>query len=138
MEQQHIVRIENYYGKTVQAVVLEEVNDGILKGWNYLQMPDGSKCYMARCWCLPLNVGGDTVDANDTDWRKFLREHWDNERNCCRTDCLERFYSIFRQACSNYMHRKTVAALQQEPQPVQQMTETAPKQHYVQLTLFKL
>lgn len=132
---QNIVRIENYYGKTVHATVLEEVLDGILKGWNYLQMPNGSKCYMARRWCLPLS-------ADDTDWRKFLREHWDDERNHCRVECLGEFMAIFTRAAAAYMRKKSApvpyaAAPQQPIQPVAE-TATKPKRkpQYVQLSLF--
>lgn len=153
---QNTVRIENYYGKAVQATVLEEVRDGILKGWNHLQMPDGSRCYMARRWCLPMPAGascasGNTVDADDTDWRKFLREHWDAGRNHCRVECLDEFMAIFTRAAAACMRKKPApACMRKKPAPVpyaaapqrpmQPTAETAKKSkrkpRYVQPSLF--
>lgn len=145
MTQQHIVRIENYCGETVYATVLEEVQDGFLKGWNHLQMPDGSTCYMARCWCLPLTDGADRMDGkaiadnpDDTDWRKFLRDHWDDTIGGCKVECLDDFMRIFIRAAAVYMKGK-YAHVGYDAKPLASAAEAAPqpmKPHYVQLSLF--
>lgn len=154
---QNTVRIENYYGKTVQATVLEEVNDGPLKGWNYLQMPDGSKCHIARRWCLPLTADGSSArpgTTTDTDWRRFLRTHWDTRRNHLQADATGEFIAIFTRAAAAYYARHNqkpnkpnepnepiMPNRPNEPimpnKPSTPITTHSPqKPHYIQLSLF--
>lgn len=157
-----LVRIDNYYGRTVIATVLEEVTEGILHGWDYLQMPDGEKCYMARQWCVPCTADGKPLDnpvpydaavqspsEEDTDWRKFLHDHWDTERNHCKVEYLESFMVIFRRAAAAYMRKKqqkqvSVPIMPKEPvsEPSVSFAEAMPqpspkrKPRCVQLSLF--
>lgn len=155
-----LVRIDNYYGRTVIATVLEEVAEGILHGWNYLQMPDGEKCYIATRWCVPCTadgkpltqdgcVSGHTIaaDSQDTDWRKFLHDHWDTEHNHCKVEYLEAFMVIFRRAAAAYIKKQAPKPVEpKEPQPVASVSfaEAVPqpkptpkkKPRYVQLSLF--
>lgn len=65
--------IKVHYGlhDIVTATLLEEVSEGILKGWIKLRMADGHECYMSSRWRV----------MEDTDWRSFLKAHWDQKRN---------------------------------------------------------
>ncbi len=128
-----VVCIENYNGQRVEALVLRQVNEGALAGWYYLQMPSGERCYMARRWCHPLS--DDKADRQyDTDWRKFLGEHWDKVHDHCKVDCLDEFMSIFLRAAAHYMQQKPTVpagcASMDKPQPK--------KSHYVKLSFFDL
>lgn len=104
---------------TVKATLLEEVHTGILSGWNRLRMADGHECYMSSRWCHDEPIASDyvatvdpavpgddhTVDAL-TDWRSFLKAHWDVQHNHLSTDSLEEFMAIFRRAAANYINNK--------------------------------
>lgn len=93
MEQNVRVR----YGNGIaDAVLLEEVQDGILKGWCKLRMSDGHECYMAKT----------AIQSADADWRSYLKNHWDKERNFLRTDCLEDFMKVFIRAHTNYIDKR--------------------------------
>ena len=54
---------------------------------------------------LPTSINA-AHDDTDTDWRTFLKTHWDDARNHCRVDCLEEFMTIFRRAAANYINNK--------------------------------
>lgn len=90
------IRVRTGTSGTVVATLLEEVREGILKGWNRLRMPDGSERYMSARWCV----------CGDSDWRRFLKEHWDDKHDYLRTDCLEEFMKVFVRAAGNYIKDK--------------------------------
>lgn len=91
--------IQIHYGNgIIHATLLEHVRDGVLKDWAKLRFPDGHEGYMSERWIIP----DDHQSSSDTDWRAYLKAHWDNERNHLRTDCLNDFYDVFRRAAANY------------------------------------
>lgn len=93
-------QVKVFYGTgIIQATLLEMVTEGVLKGWAKLRLRDGSVCYMAERW---LNLEA----SSDTDWRAYLKVHWDNGRNHLRTDCLNEFYTIFRRAAAAYFNKQ--------------------------------
>lgn len=96
-------QVKVFYGTAIiQATLLERVTEGVLKGWVKLRFPDGHVGLMSGRWCNP-----ETRQASaDTDWRAYLKAHWDNERNHLRTDCLNEFYDIFRRAAAAYFNNK--------------------------------
>lgn len=90
MQQQ--VRVHYGQNKIITATLLEEVNEGILKGWNKLRMPNGHECYMS--------AKSIATEQTDTDWRKYLKTHWDTAHNYLRPDCAEEFMTIFNRAAA--------------------------------------
>lgn len=91
--------IQIHYGNgIIHATLLEHVRDGVLKSWAKLRFPDGHEGYMSERWIIP----DDHQSSSDTDWRAYLKAHWDTKRNCLRTDCLNDFYDVFRRAAANY------------------------------------
>ena len=84
------------YGKGfAMAVLLEEVHEGVLKGWCKLRMSDGHECYMAKS----------AIQSGDTDYRSYLKNHWDEARGYLRTDCLEEFMKVFMRAYTEYKNK---------------------------------
>lgn len=96
-------QVKVFYGTgIIQATLLEKVTEGVPKGWVKLRFPDGHVGYMSGRWCNP-----ETRQASaDTDWRAYLKAHWDNERNHLHTDCLDEFYAIFRRAAAAYINKQ--------------------------------
>ena len=91
--------IQIHYGNgIIHATLLEHVRDGVLKSWAKLRFPDGHEGYMSERWIIP----DDHQSPSDTDWRAYLKAHWDTKRNCLRADCLNDFYNIFRCAAATY------------------------------------
>lgn len=138
--------------------VRELIADGPMHDMYEYQKDACTIAWVHRQWCTscladgkPLTqdgrVSGDTIaaDSQDTDWRKFLHDHWDTERNHCQVEYLEEFMAIFRRAAAAYMNKKQVPKPEQAAQveapvvyaeAVPQPTPKPKKPHYVQLSLF--
>ena len=96
-------QVKVFYGTgIIQATLLEKVTEGVLKGWVKLRFPDGHVGYMSERWCNPET----RQDSADTDWRAYIKAHWDNEHNHLCTDCLNEFYAIFRRAAAAYINKQ--------------------------------
>lgn len=119
--------------------VLESHTTGVLKDIYEYRKDAGTIAWVHSRWCTPCLPDGaplpqDTAPATDTDWRKFLKLHWDTERGCLRTDCLDQFMAIFINAATAYMGK------QQSPSDMPAAAEAKPSQkskpRYIQLSLF--
>lgn len=75
--------------------VIALYTDGCFKDIYELKTSKG-RCWVHKRWCSPV-----VPQKDDTDWRGFLKAHWDNEHGYCRVDCLEEFMEIFNRAASN-------------------------------------
>ena len=79
------------------------------------QAAPGKTAWTHAKWCTPCLADGTPLNADgkntttDTDWRAYLKAHWDEQRGHIRTDCFEQFYAIFRNACACHMQGKPTA-----------------------------
>lgn len=76
--------------------------------------------------------------AETSQCEAFKKAHWDNVRNCLRTDSLDEFYSLWKMEHTPHGHIKAPA---REPVPevgTKQCTKAAAKKHTetIQLSLF--
>lgn len=76
--------------------------------------------------------------AETSQCEAFKKAHWDNVRNCLRTDSLDEFYSIWKMEHTPHGH---IEAPAKEPVPVvgtKQCTKAAAKRQaeFIQLSLF--
>ena len=76
--------------------------------------------------------------AETSQCEAFKKAHWDNERNCLRTDSLDEFYSLWKMEHTPHGHIEVPA---REPVPevgTKQCTKAAAKKHTetIQLSLF--
>lgn len=78
--------------------VIALYTDGCFKDIYELKTSKG-RCWVHKRWCSPV-----VPQKDDTDWRGFLKAHWDNEHGYCRVDCLEEFMEIFNRAASKHKH----------------------------------
>ena len=73
--------------------------------------------WVHKQWCTPVTApqasnsvvpchGLQAAESVTTDWRAYLRSHWDAEHNHLRTDCLNDFYTIFRRAAADYIKKQ--------------------------------
>lgn len=140
--------------------VRELIATGLMHDMYEYQKDATTIAWVHRQWCTPCTAdgkpltqdgcaSGDTIaaDSQDTDWRKFLHDHWDTERNHCKVEYLEAFMVIFRRAAAAYINKKQAPkpVEPKEPQPVASVSfaEAVPqpkpipkKPRYVQLSLF--
>ena len=64
--------------------------------------------WVHKRWCTPVcapQAPSGSVPAT-TDWRAFLKTHWDTEHNHCKVEYLDEFYRIFRCAAAAYFNNK--------------------------------
>ena len=76
--------------------------------------------------------------AETSQCEAFKKAHWDNVRNCLRTDSLDEFYSLWKMEHTPHGH---IEAPAREPVPevgTKQCTKAAAKKHTetIQLSLF--
>lgn len=76
--------------------------------------------------------------AETSQCEAFKKAHWDNVRNCLRTDSLDEFYSLWKMEHTQHGHIEDPA---REPVPevgTKQCTKAAAKKHTetIQLSLF--
>lgn len=145
---------------------------GILSGYYEYQQDSATIAWIHRRWCTPCTADGSPLSASpakaaspvayadavrrlpseDTDWRSFLRAHWDTEHNHLHVDSLTAFMAIFTRAAAAYIEKKqapkptesTMPTVPKEPQPVASVAyadavrqpKPKVKPHYVELSLF--
>lgn len=100
-----------------------------------------SKNWVHKQWCTPVETA-----SNDTDWRAYLKAHWDNVHNHCRVDALAGFMEIFNRAAAAYQKKTQsgappkVQSVPKRPAPsitvAASATKKPTKPHYVELSLF--
>lgn len=76
--------------------------------------------------------------AETSQCEAFKKAHWDNVRNCLRTDSIDKFYSLWKMEHTPHGH---IEAPAREPVPevgTKQCTKAAAKKHTetIQLSLF--
>lgn len=85
------------------------ITDGLMHDMYEFQINPTTIGWTHKQWCTPCLADGTSINAahddTDTDWRTFLKTHWDDARNHCRVDCLEEFMTIFRRAAANYQNK---------------------------------
>ena len=97
--------------------VREFITTGLMHDMYEFQQDAHTIGWVHKQWCTPVTEpqashdvvpchGLQAADSNHatTDWRAYLKAHWDNNRNHLRTDCLNEFYAIFRRAAANYIN----------------------------------
>ena len=90
--------------------VRQFITDGLMHDMYEFQVNPTTIGWTHKQWCNPCLADGTSINAahddTDTDWRTFLKTHWDDARNHCRVDCLEEFMTIFRRAAANYINKQ--------------------------------
>ena len=132
-----------WYGKVLQGNVVRE-ND--MMGMTAVRIPLQGQHPIALF--TPGHVY-DTADdaensksvpkvAETSQCEAFKKAHWDNVRNCLRTDSLDEFYSLWKMEHTPHGH---IEAKEKEPVPAvgtKPCTKAAAKKHTetIQLSLF--
>jgi hypothetical protein len=90
--------------------VRQFITDGLMHDMYEFQVNPTTIGWTHKQWCTPCLADGTSINAahddTDTDWRGFLKAHWDVQRNHLSTDSLEEFMTIFRRAAVNYINNK--------------------------------
>ena len=86
--------------------VLELCTTGTFSGFYHYRCSPTKTAWTHRQWCTPCTSDGKPLTSGDTDWRKFLREHWNAEHNHCKVEYLDEFYAIFRRAAAAYINKQ--------------------------------
>lgn len=85
--------------------------EGVFKDIYEFQENANTIAWVHKRWCTPVSApqaasdsvpchGLQAVDSVTTDWRAFLKTHWDTEHNHCQVEHLNEFYDIFRRAAA--------------------------------------
>lgn len=87
--------------------VLELCTTGTFNGFYHYRTGPTTSAWTHKQWCTPCTADGKPIDteSQDTDWCKFLREHWDTEHNHCKLEYLDEFYRIFRRAAATNIQK---------------------------------
>lgn len=111
--------------------VRELIPDGPMHDMYEYQKDAHTIGWVHKRWCTPV-----TTQQNDTDWRKFLHDHWDTEHNHCRVEYLEEFMAVFRRAAAACVEKKQASKPAEPAEPVPRPAPKPKKPHYVELSLF--
>lgn len=95
--------------------VLEFITTGSFKDFYHFRTSPTTTAWTHKQWCTPCTADGtpigtvpchglQAVDSTTTDWRAFLKTHWDTVHNHCQVEHLNEFYAIFRRAAANYIN----------------------------------
>ena len=101
--------------------VLEFITTGSFKDFYHFRTSPTTTAWTHKQWCTPCTADGTPIsaapngnvpchglqavdDSTTTDWRAFLKTHWDTEHNHCQVEHLDEFYDIFRRAAANYIN----------------------------------
>ena len=99
--------------------VREFITTGLMHDMYEFQQDAHTIGWVHKQWCTPVTAqqasnsvvpchglqAAESVSTT-TDWRKFLREHWDAEHNHCQVEHLNEFYAIFRRAAAAYINKQ--------------------------------
>jgi hypothetical protein len=91
--------------------------EGVFKDIYEFQENANTIAWVHKRWCTPVSApqaasdsvpchGLQAVDSVTTDWRTFLKAHWDSVHNCCQVEYLNEFYAIFRRAAAAYINKQ--------------------------------
>ena len=120
--------------------VLEFITTGSFKDFYHFRTSPTTTAWTHKQWCTPCTADGTTisaapngnvpchglqaVDSTTTDWRAFLKNHWDTEHNHCQVEHLNEFYDIFRRAAATYINKQN-----HEQDNIQQDYKEVHRQH---------
>lgn len=88
--------------------VLELITTGPFNGFYHYSTSPTTTAWTHKRWCTPCAADGTPIadtERQDTDWRKFLRDHWDTQHNHCNLEYLDEFYRIFRRAAATNIQK---------------------------------
>lgn len=91
--------------------------EGVFKDIYEYQENANTIAWVHKRWCTPVSTpqalsgsvpchGLQAVDSVTTDWRTFLKSHWDAEHNHCQVEHLDEFYAIFHRAAAAYINKQ--------------------------------
>ena len=103
--------------------VLEFITTGSFKDFYHYRTGPTGTAWTHKQWCTPCTADGtpisapapngnvschglQAVDSTTTDWRAFLKTHWDAEHNHCQVEHLNEFYAIFHRAAATYINKQ--------------------------------
>lgn len=99
--------------------VREFITTGLMHDMYEFQQDEHTIGWVHKRWCTPASApqtpsgrvpchGLQAVDSNHdtTDWRSFLKAHWDTEHNHCKVEYLDEFYRIFRMAAASNIQKQ--------------------------------
>ena len=98
--------------------VLEFITTGSFKDFYHFRTSPTTTAWTHKQWCTPCTADGTPIgtvpchglqavdDSTTTDWRSFLKNHWDAEHNHCKVERLDEFYAIFRRAAAAYINKQ--------------------------------
>ena len=77
------------------------ITTGLMHDMYEFQENANTIAWVHKRWCTLVDP-----QQSDTDWRGFLRTHWDAEHNHCQVEHLDEFYAIFRRAAAAYINKQ--------------------------------
>ena len=89
--------------------VLKFITTGSFKGFYHFRTSPTTTAWTHKRWCTPCTADGKPIadtESQDTDWRTFLKTHWDTEHNHCKVEYFAEFYRIFRRAAAAYINKQ--------------------------------
>lgn len=89
--------------------VLKFITTGSFKGFYHFRTSPTTTAWTHKRWCTPCTADGTPIadtESQDTDWRTFLKTHWDTEHNHCKVEYFAEFYRIFRRAAAAYINKQ--------------------------------
>ena len=97
--------------------VREFITTGLMHDMYEFQQDAHTIGWVHKQWCTPVTApqtpsgrvpchGLQAVDSTTTDWRAFLKNHWDSVHNHCQVEHLNEFYDIFRRAAAAYINKQ--------------------------------
>lgn len=97
--------------------VLEFITTGSFKDFYHFRTSPTTTAWTHKQRCTPCTADGtpigtvpchglQAVDSTTTDWRAFLKTHWDTVHNHCQVEYLGEFYAIFRRAAAAYINKQ--------------------------------
>ena len=88
--------------------VREFITTGLMHDMYEFQQDEHTIGWVHKRWCTPVcapQAPSGSVPTT-TDWRAFLKNHWDTEHNHCQVEHLNEFYAIFRRAAAAYINKQ--------------------------------
>lgn len=98
--------------------VREFITTGLMHDMYEFQQDEHTIGWVHKRWCTPVSAphapSGSVpctaykpwIAHTTTDWRSFLKTHWDATHNHCKVEHLNEFYAIFRRAAAAYINKQ--------------------------------
>ena len=96
--------------------VRKHITSGPMAGMIELQQSKDTIAWVHQRWCSELGATQaittyqPTPTTQDTDWRKFLHDHWLQDRNMLNPDYAEEFMHVFMAAQQAWKAKQTLAS----------------------------